>query len=111
MIPDGWVLVPVKPTERMLTEFSGVWAPWLPKDRRNLELDAYAAMLQVVPTAPTGGDNEVYALRRQIKQLQKQLGISKAETRKAYKKLDYAWEKIRNVGAQKPTSDGTETTL
>lgn len=110
MIPEGWALVPVKPTERMLTEFSGVWAPWLPKDRRALELEAYAAMLAVVPTPPAGETTEVEALRKQIKRLQKQLGISQAETRKAYKKLKYAWEKI-NVRAKESTDSGPETAV
>ena len=105
MIPDGWVLVPVVPSERMLTEFSGVWALWLPKDRRELELKAYADMLAVVPTPPCGGDTEAEALRHQIKQLQKQLGISKAETRKAYKKLEYAWGKIHALEDHNDTPD------
>lgn len=97
MIPDGWVLVPVIPSERMLTEFSGVWAPWLPTKRRELELQAYAAMLAVVPSAPApgGGVTEVQLLREQVRKLEKRLGQSQAETRKAYKKLAYAWDKIR----------------
>lgn len=111
MIPEGWVLVPLVPSERMLTEFSGVWAPWLPKRHRELELKAYADMLAVVPTPPQGETTEVEALRKQIKRLQKQLGISKAETRKAYKKLDYVWEKLRNVRAQESTDSGTETAV
>lgn len=110
MIPEGWALVPLKPTERMLTEFSGVWAAWLPADRRALELEAYAAMLKVVPTPPAGETTEIEALRKQIKRLQKQLGISQAETRKAYKKLKYAWEKI-NVREKEPTHSGPEAAL
>lgn len=114
MIPEGWVLVPIVPSERMLTEFSGVWALWLPKNRRALELKAYADMLAVVPTPPTGEDSEVATLRAQVRQLKKQLGISKGETRKAYKKLDYAWDKIRgleNVRAQEPSNTGAETAV
>lgn len=100
MIPDGWVLVPVVPTERMLTEFSGVWAPWLPSARRELELKAYADMLAVVPTAPSGDTvTEAQLLREQIRRLEKRLGQSQAETRKAYKKLEYAWGKIRALEA------------
>lgn len=90
----GWILIPEVPTERMLTEFSGVWAAWLPSNRRKLELDAYAAMLAVVPTPPTE-NAEVLALRQQVQNLSRRLGQSEAATRKAYKKLDYAWDKIR----------------
>lgn len=98
MIPDGWVLVPVVPSERMLTEFSGVWAPWLPARRRELELKAYADMLAVCPSPPSGDSiTEAQVLRAQIRKLEKELGRSKAETRKAYKKLEYAWGKIKKL--------------
>ncbi len=99
---NGWVLVPVIPSERMLTEFSGVWAQWLPKDRRDLELKAYADMLAVVPTPPTERTDEVQLLRQQIKRLEKRLGQSQAETRKAYKKLEYVWAKVRELRGDQP---------
>jgi hypothetical protein len=105
VIPDGWVLVPVVPSERMLTEFSGVWAPWLPKKRRELELKAYADMLAVVPTAPVGDSSQVQALQAQIRRLYKELDISKAETKKAYKKLKYAWDKIRALEVHNERTD------
>lgn len=111
MIRAGWVMVPLIPTERMLNEFSGVWWPhvdreelrrWA-KDKRLLEEQAYAAMLAVAPTPPEGGTDEVQLLREQIKRLEKRLGQSQAETKKAYKKLEYVWGKVRTLqGLDKP---------
>lgn len=115
MIPDGWVLVPVVPSERMLMEFSGVWWPNLGRaelrqwtgEKRLLEEQAYAAMLAVAPSPPKGDSiTEAQILREQIRKLEKELGRSKAETRKAYKKLEYAWGKIRKLeGNHDDTAD------
>lgn len=76
MIPAGWVLVPVIPSERMLDEFSEVAWPdkremgpiW--REKRALEIQAYAAMLAVAPAPPVSDFHEVEVLKRQIKQLE-----------------------------------------
>lgn len=108
MIPRGFVLVPVIPTERMLNEFSGVWWPNLgmnelrqwTKEKRLLEEKAYAAMIAVAPSAPVEDSSQLQAMQSQLRHLCKELAKSKAETRKAYKKLEYAWGKIRALEAQ-----------
>lgn len=97
MIPDGWVLVPVIPSERMLTEFSGVWAPWLPTKRRELELQAYAAMLAVVPSPPVREDDRdvlIHTLKLQIHRLKTTLNQKTAQCDKAYDKIRAMHEKI-----------------
>lgn len=100
MIPDGWVLVPRIPSERMLTEFSGVWAPWLPKKRRELELRAYDAMLAVVPSAPSPENSALAGAERRARTEYISRKKAEAETKRAYKKLKYAWDKIRALEAE-----------
>lgn len=90
MIPDGWVLVPLVPTERMLNEFSGVWWPNLGRaelrqwtgEKRLLEEQAYAAMLAVAPSPPTEGGH----MQEQITRLTRRL-------RKKAQQLDAALER------------------
>lgn len=100
MIPDGWLLVPVVPTERMLTEFSGVWAPWLPKSRRELELKAYADMLAVVPTPPTHDaecDVVIKALKLQVQRLKTSLNKKTEQCDKAYNKIRSMHSEIESL--------------
>lgn len=90
MIPNGWVLVPLVPTERMLNEFSGVWWPHCDKEelkdwakgKRQLEEEAYAAMLKAVPSPPT----EDGCMQEQITRLTRRL-------RKKAQQLDAALER------------------
>lgn len=90
MIPYGWALVPIMPTERMLNEFSGVWWPNLgmnelrqwTKEKRLLEEKAYAAMLAAAPSPPTEDGN----LQVQITKLNRRL-------RKKAQQLDAALER------------------
>lgn len=100
MIPDGWVLVPRVPSDRMLTEFSGVWAPWLPANRRELELKAYDAMLAVVPSAPLAIDSQVESLKADIKRKSKIIRYKDSEINRAYKKLKNAFDRIRRLEAE-----------
>lgn len=93
MIPTGWALVPVVPSERMLDEFSEVAWPdkhelgpiW--REKRALEAKAYAAMLKVVPTAPEGHADEVEALRRQIAKLETVIHLKNESIKKMNAKL------------------------
>lgn len=105
MIPHGWVLVPLVPSERMLTEFSGVWAPWLPRDRRHLELEAYKAMLRVVPTAPTEDAYEIVALRGLVERQARVIRGLEARNKKAWEKIHRLREKVRELEAQHDTPD------
>lgn len=91
MIPEGWALVPVVPSERMLTEFSGVWAQWLPKKRRELELQAYSAMLAVVPSSPIGGDTELEAVKNQLRTVEANLRAERAKSAKLQRDLNKAY--------------------
>lgn len=104
MIPEGWVLVPVVPSDRMLTEFSGVWALWLPKNRRELELKAYADMLAVVPTPPSSAGSEIDALRAKLDQQRRLLARVKKdkdyELNRAFKKLKNVFDRLRVAQAR-----------
>jgi hypothetical protein len=96
MIPDGWVLVPLVPTERMLTEFSGVWAPWLPKARRDLELKAYADMLAAVPTPPS----ECGAMQDRLFEQARTIRGLTARNEKAWEKIHKLRHKVSLLEAQ-----------
>lgn len=108
VIPAGWALVPLIPTERMLNEFSGVWWPncdsaeltkWA-KDKRLLEEQAYAAMILAAPSPPVSGDSEIDSLRKNLLRKNKVIRAKDAEINKAYKKLKYAFDKLRATEAK-----------
>lgn len=79
----GWQLVPVIPTERMLSEFSGVWWPNIPRDKGVHEEAAYAAMLSVAPSPPVQGESEVEGLRELNKRLSLHLKTATESAKKA----------------------------
>lgn len=79
----------------MLTEFSGVWAPWLPKTRRDLELKAYADMLAVVPSPPVSD-----AQGDLVKALKAQVQCLKTSLNQKTKQCDKAYNKIREMHAE-----------
>ena len=72
MIPQGWALIPIEPTERMLGEFAGCYWPHMCREKQEHERAAYAAMLAVCPTPPVGGTSELE--RKRADKLQRELG-------------------------------------
>lgn len=108
MIPKGWVLVPVIPTERMLNEFSGVWWPNLGMnelrqwtgEKRLLEEQSYAAMIAVAPTPPKGEGASIESLKSDIKRKTRIIRSKDAEINRAYKKLKNAFDRIRRLEAE-----------
>lgn len=84
MIPRGWVLVPITPSERMLSEFAGHYWPHLPREKQDHERAAYNAMLLVVPTPPEGDVTEIEALKTKIVRLE---GLLREADRRYWKEL------------------------
>lgn len=108
MIPAGWALVPMIPTERMLNEFSGVWWPhcdreelkrWA-KDKRVLEEQAYASMIAVAPTPPDGSASEIEALKAAISRKTRIIRSKDAEVNRAYKKLKNCFARLHAAEAR-----------
>ena len=87
MTPHGWTLVPIEPSERMLSEFAGHYWPYLKREKQEHERAAYAAMLYVVPTPPTGGTSELESLREQLMRVESNLKEERAKSRKLQREL------------------------
>lgn len=90
MIPRGWMLVPLKPTERMLGEFAGFYWPHMRREKQEHERAAYAAMLAACPTPPVGGTSELEALREQLMRLETDLRLERKRADKLQRNLNRA---------------------
>lgn len=91
MVPHGWVLLPIEPSERMLGEFAGVYWPHLRREKQDHERAAYAAMLAVCPTPPVGGTTELEAARDQLVRIETELRLERAKSAKLQRELNRAF--------------------
>lgn len=88
MTPRGWMLVPIDPPERMLSEFAGRYCPHMRREKQEHERAAYAAMLAVCPTPPTGGTSELEALREQLIRMETELKLERKRADKLQRELN-----------------------
>lgn len=91
MTPEGWVLVPIVPTERMLGEFAGFYWPHLKREKQDHERQAYASMLEVCPTPPVGGTTELEAVRDQLMRMEANLREERAKSARLQRELNRAF--------------------
>lgn len=88
MTPRGWMLVPIDPPERMLSEFAGHYWPHMQREKQDHERSAYAAMLAVCPTPPVGGTSELEAMRDQLNRLETELRLERKRADKLQRELN-----------------------